>query len=65
MRDRSFDVAMRFYLRQLERQDLQPHVRKNYLDIAQNILDSHIDTKGYSRYEFLLNRYKPRSGLDG
>lgn len=61
--DRAFNVSMRFYIRELERCDLQDMARDNYLQIAEEILKRNMQAKGYSRYRFLLDRYKPRSNL--
>lgn len=57
--ERVYDVAMRFYLRQLERKDLSYLIRENYIRNASEILESQPSHRGYKRYKFLLDRHRP------
>lgn len=61
---RLFDLAMRFYLRELERVGTDSSVGQNYVRVAEEILDRNMFRKGYSRYRFLLDRYTRRDGHD-
>lgn len=60
MRDRIFDTAMRFYLRELDK-DIPKEIRKCYELIAEDVMANHPGYNGWRRYRFLLDRTKERN----